>query len=175
MDFVNGKADPWGMKVNPSYKKIDAADAPSGRCSTTSSPPTESECYQQNPAPYFTQLAAPVTSLRKIAEAVLDAWPNVQTRCDRRPAPTRGRSAAIDRQGVGTRFMLGLVSLGDAERLRPARGRARDRGGKPTSARPTPRMAAAVRARRAGEDRRRARSRSTWQTVRQGRRPTPAR
>ena len=22
MDFINGKADPWGMKVNPSYKKI---------------------------------------------------------------------------------------------------------------------------------------------------------
>jgi len=32
--------------------------------------PSAPECYQQNPAPYFTQVAAPVTSLPKIAEAV---------------------------------------------------------------------------------------------------------
>jgi hypothetical protein len=116
MAFVNGKADPWGMKVNPSYKKIklpvslwpllDDFVAPSAQ-----------ECYQQNPAPYFTQIAAPVTSLRKIAEAVLDAWPNVQTKCDRATSSDPWKIGRIDRQGVGTRFMLGLVSTGDAERL----------------------------------------------------------
>ena len=81
------------------------------------------ECYQQNPAPYFTQIAAPVTSLRKIAEAVLDAWPNVQTKCDRSTATDPWKIGRVDRQGVGSRFMLGIVSVGDARRLglpRPA-------------------------------------------------------
>ena len=42
---------------------------PSGRCSTTTCRRRTTSATQQNPSPYFTQLAAPVTSLRKIAEA----------------------------------------------------------------------------------------------------------
>jgi hypothetical protein len=116
MEWINGKTDQWGMAVNPKYKKIklpvrlwpllDDYVAPS-----------EQECYVQNPAPYFTQIAAPVTSLRKIAEAVLDAWPNVQTKCDRAVSTDPWRIGRIDRQGVGTRMMLGIVSTGDARRF----------------------------------------------------------
>ncbi|MCF6377908.1 hypothetical protein L2K70_09845 [Nocardioides KLBMP 9356] len=116
MDFVNGKADPWGMKVNPSYKKIALPTAEWPLLDDFVAP-SNLECYQQNPAPYFTQLAAPVTSLRKIAEAVLDAWPNVQTKCDRATSSDPWKIGRVDRQGVGARFMLGLVSTGDAERL----------------------------------------------------------
>ncbi|GAA1915746.1 hypothetical protein [Nocardioides hwasunensis] len=116
MEWVKGKADPWGMKVNPSYRKIKlpVAEWP---LLDDYVPTTNDECRQQNPTPYFTQLAAPVNSIRKIAEAILDAWPNVQTRCDRSAVTDPWKIGRVDRQGVGTRFMFGVVSMGDAERL----------------------------------------------------------
>ena len=59
-----------------------------------------------------------MTTLRKIAEALLDAWPNVQTRCDTdiSTTPPTYKLGRVDRQPYGTRFMLGIVSLGDAAR-----------------------------------------------------------
>ena len=116
MAFVAGKADPWGMTVNPSYQKI-ALPTPEWPLLDDYVPPTNDECRLQNPSPYFTQLAAPVTSLRKIAEAILDSWPNVQTKCDRATFSDPWKIGRVDRQGVGTRFMLGVVSIGDARRL----------------------------------------------------------
>lgn len=114
--FVAGKADPWGMRVNPSYKKIEL---PTSEWPLLDDyvPPTNDECRQQNPSPYFSQLAAPVPSVRKIAEAILDAWPNVQTKCDRATTSDPWKIGRVDRQGIGTRFMLGVVSIGDARRL----------------------------------------------------------
>lgn len=114
--FVSGKVDPWGMKVNPSYRsiKLPTDEWP---LLDTYVPKTQQQCLQQITTPYFTQLAAPVTSLRKIAEAVLDGWPNVQTKCTRSTEADPWKVGRIDRQGVGARFMLGIVSLGDAERL----------------------------------------------------------
>ena len=116
MAFVNGRRDPWGMEVNPSYAKIELPTAEWPLLDDFVAP-SEQECYLQNPAPYFTQLAAPVSSLRKIAEAVLDAWPNVQTKCERSLATDPWKIGRTDRQGVGTRMMLGLVSVGDARRF----------------------------------------------------------
>ena len=115
MDFVDGKADPWGMKVNPSYKKIELP-RPEWPLLDDYIPETENTCRQNNPAVYFTQLAAPVTTLRKIAEALLDGWPNVQTRCDFDLATNSYKLGRVDRQSFGARFMLGIVSLGDVER-----------------------------------------------------------
>jgi hypothetical protein len=115
MEWVNGKADPWGMKVNPNYKKISL---PRSEWPLLDDyiPQTENTCRQNNPAVYFTQLAAPVTTMRKIAEALLDGWPNVQTRCDVDLTTGGYKVGRIDRQSYGARFMLGLVSLGDVER-----------------------------------------------------------
>ena len=115
MAFVNGKPDPWGMKVNPSYKKISLPTA-EWPLLDTYVPETENTCRQENPEVYFTQVAAPVTTLRKIAEALLDAWPNVQTRCDADLATGGFKTGRVDRQTFGARFMLGLVSLGDVDR-----------------------------------------------------------
>lgn len=118
MKFVSGKKDPWGMVVNPSYKKIDL---PTGEWPLldTYEPATNDECRQANPGVYFNQLAAPVTTLRKIADALIDAWPNVQTRCvaDLSAATKAWKVGRIDRQSYGARFMLGIVSLGDADRF----------------------------------------------------------
>ncbi len=115
--FIDGKPDPWGMVVNPSYKelKLPVSEFPM----LDDFVPTSSlQCQIQNPAPYFGQLAAPFNSLRKIAEAVLDAWPNVQTKCDGAGNATEPfKVGRVDRQGIGARFMLGIVSLGDAARF----------------------------------------------------------
>ncbi len=115
MDFMRGKPDPCGMVINPKYKDLELprADWP---LLDTYIPKTESDCRQKNPAVYFSQLAAPVTTLRKIAEALLDAWPYVATRCDFDTATGTYKIGRVDRQSFGSRFMLGIVSLGDAER-----------------------------------------------------------
>lgn len=116
MEWINGKPDQWGMRINPTYEKI-ALPVALWPLLDDFVAPSEQECYTQNPSPYFTQIAAPVTSLRKIAEAVLDAWPNVQTKCERSVVTDPWKIGRIDRQGVGTRMMLGIVSLGDARRF----------------------------------------------------------
>jgi ABC-type phosphate transport system substrate-binding protein len=115
MAFIHGKKDPWGMVVNPKYKNLamPRADIP---LLDSYIPETQSDCRQKNPAVYFNQLAAPVTTMRKIAEALLDAWPNVQTRCDFDTSTGAYKLGRVDRQSFGSRFMLGIVSLGDADR-----------------------------------------------------------
>lgn len=117
MAFIDGRPDPWGMVVNPTYKKLVL---PVGEFPMLDEfvPESPQPCLKANPAPYFGKIAAPLNSLRKIAEAVLDAWPNVQTRCDGAGTSTEPfKVGRIDRQGIGTRFMLGVVSLGDAARF----------------------------------------------------------
>ena len=81
-------------------------------------PKTGSECWETNPPTYFNLLAAPVTTLAKISTALLDGWPNVQTRCDTDASttPHTYKLGRGDRQSYGSRFMLGIVSLGDAAR-----------------------------------------------------------
>jgi hypothetical protein len=113
--FIGGKADPWGMVVNPTYKKIKlpVSEFP---LLDTFVPTSDQACQQQNPAPYFTQIAAPINSISKIAQAVLDGWPNVQTKCDRATSSDPFKVGRTERQGIGTRFMLGIVSLADAQR-----------------------------------------------------------
>lgn len=115
MDFVDGKPDPWGMKVNPSYKKIKL---PRSEWPLLDDyvPQTADPCRQNTATVYFTQIAAPVTTLRKISEALLDGWPNVQTKCDFDPTTNSYKQSRVERQGYGSRFMLGVVSLGDAAR-----------------------------------------------------------
>ncbi|WP_139981377.1 hypothetical protein [Nocardioides litoris] len=113
--FVDGKPDPWGMRVNPAYRRIELPRS-EWPLLDTFVPQTENTCRQQNPSVYFTQLAAPVTTMRKISEALLDAWPNVQTKCDYDAATKLYKLGRIDRQAFGSRFVLGVVSLGDAAR-----------------------------------------------------------
>ena len=113
--FMKGEADPWGMVVNPSYKNLELPreDWP---LLDDYIPETQNTCRQANPTVYFTSVAAPVSSIRKISEALLDAWPNVQTRCEFDQSTQQYKLGRIDRQSFGSRFMLGIVSLGDAER-----------------------------------------------------------
>lgn len=115
--FISGKADPWGMRINPSYRGI-RLPVDEWPLLDTFTPDVQQECLKQNnDTPYLTRLAAPVTSFVKIADALLDAWPYSQTKCsglgtDQFPY-VLGRA---DRQGVGARFLVGVTTLGDAER-----------------------------------------------------------
>lgn len=114
--FIAGDSDPWGMVINPTYKalRLPLDEWP---LLDTFVPTTALECQKQNPAAYLGQIAAPVNSLRKIAEAVLDAWPNVQTKCDRASSSDPFKVGRVERQGIGSRMMLGITSMGDAERF----------------------------------------------------------
>lgn len=115
MAFVDGTPDPWGMKVNPSYKGITLPTS-EWPLLDTYIPRTANECRQKHPAVYFNQLAAPVSTMSTIAQALLDAWPEVQTRCDYDLSTKTYKLGRIDPQSYGSRFMLGVVSLGDAAR-----------------------------------------------------------
>ncbi|MCO7240876.1 hypothetical protein [Aeromicrobium sp. CnD17-E] len=115
--FVEGRPDPWGMRINPAYQGI-RLPVDEWPLLDTFTPTVQQECLKQNnDTPYLTRLAAPVTSFVKIADALLDAWPYSQTKCsglgtDQFPY-VLGRA---DRQGVGARFLVGVTTLGDAER-----------------------------------------------------------
>ncbi|WP_164737982.1 hypothetical protein, partial [Xanthomonas vesicatoria] len=79
--FVDGAADPWGMKVNPSYRGLElpVAEWP---LKDTFTIETAQDCLlANNDVPYLTRLAAPVTTFAKITDALLDSWPLAQTRC----------------------------------------------------------------------------------------------
>jgi hypothetical protein len=116
--FVKGSADPWGMRVNPSYKglRLPVDEWP---LKDDYRPVTKQECVKQNnDTPYLTRLAAPVTSFAKISDALLDNWPLAQTKCSGQGTEqfpyVLGRG---DRQGIGNRFLIGVTTLGDARRF----------------------------------------------------------
>ncbi len=115
MDLIDGKPDPWGMKVNPAYRGLQLP-RDEWPLLDTYVPKTQNECRRKHPAVYFNQLAAPVSNCRTIAEALLDGWPEVQTRCDFDLSTHLYKLGRIDPQSYGSRFMLGIVSLGDVAR-----------------------------------------------------------
>ena len=138
MAFVAGEPDPWGMVVNPYYEGIDLPREEWPLLDTWVKP-TQVECEQTIRTPYLSRVAAPVGTFRVIAEAVLDAWPNVQTTCTRSLPTDPWKQGRIERQSYGYRFMLGLVTLGDAERygLRTAELRTAGTGTSATFVAPT--------------------------------------
>ena len=117
MDFIAGKADPWGMKVNPTYKNLSVPFA-EWPLLDDFTPHGSTQCQLANPSIYLNNVAAPVTTLAKISSALIDAWPNTQTRCDTdiSTTPPTYKLGRVDRQPYGNRFLLGIVSLGDAAR-----------------------------------------------------------
>ncbi|NHA00352.1 hypothetical protein G5V59_10165 [Nocardioides sp. W3-2-3] len=54
MDFIAGKPDPWGMKINPSYQGLESP-RDEWPLLDTYVPQTQNECLKQNPTVYFTQ------------------------------------------------------------------------------------------------------------------------
>ena len=128
--FMNGEADPWGMKVNPAYNLktnksgfslptdnwplLDSTEP------TDEYQPGRNDCLFADPVPFLPLVAAPTARLFNIGQDMEFALSQSQTVCVL-PSPIPGSLAgaklvATGRQAIGSRFMLGVVSLGDAAR-----------------------------------------------------------
>lgn len=122
--WLNGTPDPWGMVVNPNYKKI-ALPVSNWPVNDSYEPldvyqPGHIDCLFGNPVPYLPLVAAPVASLVALGLDMEFGIAQSQTVC-LLPSPIPGdltgaKMVAVGRQPVGFRFMLGTVSLGDAFR-----------------------------------------------------------
>jgi hypothetical protein len=122
--WLNGKPDPWGMRVNPAYRKITLPVSTWPLLDTYEPKdiyqPGLNDCLYNTPVPYLPLVAAPVQRLSQISLAMQFAIANSQTVCNQ---PLQGESAgeklvAVGRQNPGFRFMLGVTSIADAERYR---------------------------------------------------------
>ena len=117
--FLDGVPDPWGMTVNPAYRTGGSFDVPVSTwplLDTWTPQNLGQECLDQNPAPYLPKIAAPVNNFRLISMAMLFNWPNVNTACNKDISTGLWKLGRVEPQGVGNRFMLGLVTLADARR-----------------------------------------------------------
>ena len=109
-DWLDGQADPWGMRVNPLYLGIalptfawplrDNAIVKSG----------DPAC--QMPVPFLPAVAAPVASLVLSAQSVQFANSTSKVNCDSDSQPTQFKPSG--RQTPGGRFVIGLTSLSGA-------------------------------------------------------------
>jgi hypothetical protein len=114
--FIEGTADEWGMKVNPTYQALGltTGDAP------PNFPKSELHTYSVDPAnipaygslelrPYF-------GSLDETATRVLRADGNVKTAFDSRKLPAPGQYVAYPPQAIGERFSIGITDMASALR-----------------------------------------------------------
>jgi hypothetical protein len=121
--WLDGSPDPWGMKVNPNYLKLTLpvnswplldSYEPTALYETGTNP-----CLQEAPVPFLPLVASPTSRLVNISLAMQYSLANSQVVCVQ---PFAGSSVGqklnpLGRQSGGFRFMLGLVSLGDAARF----------------------------------------------------------
>lgn len=122
--WLDGKPDPWGMRVNPNYQgmklPVDTWPLLDTFEPTDEYQPGKNDCLAADPVPYLPLVAAPTAALFNIARDMEFAISQSQTTCSL-PSPIPGSTAgaklvANGRQSPGHRFMLGVVSLGDAHR-----------------------------------------------------------
>ena len=121
--WLEGTPDPWGMQVNPNYKGIElpVSSWPILDSFVLPDPGGTNICLDFNGGvPYLPLIAAPVSRLTFIAQDVQFALAQSQLVCsfttNQAGEVTTTKLTATGRQGAGQRFMLGLVSLGDAAR-----------------------------------------------------------
>ena len=123
MAFIDGKPEhdgPYTMRVNPAYRGVHLPVDSWEQRDTWQFKAAPNSCLKaqgDSMPPYMPLIANPVTSLQLAAQAMLYNWPNVGTGCTgtgtQQDPFQLGRVAP---QGMGNRFMLGLVTLGDAQR-----------------------------------------------------------
>jgi hypothetical protein len=123
MAFLHGKPEhdgPYTMRVNPAYQGMRLPVDSWPQLDTWQFKAAPNSCLKaqgDNMPPYMPLIANPVTSMQLVAQALLYNWPNVGTGCT--GTGTQSDPYQLGRvapQGMGNRFMLGLVTLGDAER-----------------------------------------------------------
>lgn len=117
--WLDGQADPWGMRVNPNYRKI-ALPVTSWPQLDTYYNPLNNECIQDGHFPILPLIAAPISDPSLVTFNMQYGITNSQINCvvpDGQPdsRDTR-RLTGLGRQDVGIRFLIGLVGNGDAIR-----------------------------------------------------------
>src|SRR5262249_37168797 len=127
--FLDGKPDPWGMVVNPGYRKIALPLAFWPLLDTFTSPEvtlyggclTPEAWHKIPPVPIGPLVASPVSSLAITAQRLQYANSNSHTKCsvlvDLGNNPVGATLAAVGRQTPGFRFMLAVTALADAQFL----------------------------------------------------------
>jgi hypothetical protein len=117
--FLDGKPDPWGMVVNPSYKGIALPTA--SWPLLDSFVPTKlyatgaNACLDNSTVPWLPLVASPVSAMATITLDLQFDVANSQINCLNGGQPNQ-KLAAVGREATGQRFVLGVTSLGDAER-----------------------------------------------------------
>ena len=120
--WLDGEPDPWGMRVNPSYRFINLPVAtwpqldtfvPRKYYRTNLNP-----CLTDNPVPFLPLIASPTIRSSSITYNIQFANSTSQTYCSE---PVPGSTAGLKlfaggRQSPGFRFVIGLTSLADAAR-----------------------------------------------------------
>jgi hypothetical protein len=119
--WLNGKPDPWGMRVNPAYKGIKLPVNRWPLLDTTEPAAlldgTSNTCYNDDPSPWMSLIADPAEELYTVALDMQYGLAQPDTVCNQPvPGSRQGETlGVVGRQVPGHQFMLGLVSLADAK------------------------------------------------------------
>jgi hypothetical protein len=125
--WLAGAPDPWGMRVNPNYAiGANEISLPTSSWPLLDQVPDSTNvnfdaahCPDLAKIPYLPLVAAPASSLAKIALAMQFSHPLSTTECvditGGLPNPVY-KPARVVREVPGIRFMIGVVSLGEANR-----------------------------------------------------------
>jgi len=130
--FLDGKPDPWGMRVNPGYLHMalpaEAWSLLDFYTPSVSFASTQSyiDCLQDvttkkvTPIPMLPLVASPLTNLALIAQkaqyAILNETITCATLFDQDQNKVGGTFRAVGRQPPGQRFMLAVTALADGPR-----------------------------------------------------------
>ena len=112
--WLDGRPDPWGMVVNPAYRGI-SLPVNSWPLLDTHQTTSANPCLAATPTPWLTLVASPIANPALIPLNLQYNVANAQTACSD-PGQPDSKLVSIGRLPVGSRFLLGLVSLADAAR-----------------------------------------------------------
>ncbi|HEX4189564.1 MAG TPA: hypothetical protein VHZ06_01110 [Marmoricola sp.] len=121
--FLDGKADPWGMVVNPSYKGISLPVYSWPLLDNFTAPPAyiqggNNPCYSYSPGPWMQLMADPTALISTIVLNMQYAISNVQLSCPNgNPEDISTLKLSTEgRQNPGHRFVMGIVPLSSVSR-----------------------------------------------------------
>ena len=115
-EWLDGQADPWGMKVNPSYKKIalPVNSWPQNDTFVLKSV-AQVPCFANTPLPWFPLVNAPVANPATVTLNMQFGLSNSQIICKDAGQPNQ-KLVSIGKVPPGRRAMFGVVSVADAMR-----------------------------------------------------------
>ncbi|MCW2498180.1 hypothetical protein [Jatrophihabitans sp.] len=121
--WLNGKPDPWGMVVNPRYKDIALPVSAWPLLDTYLLPKSYiksdvNACYTNSPSPWLSLIANPTALLANIAQDMQFSLSNVEIDCPTGDLsdPSTLKMQTQGRQATGSRFLIGITSLGEVSR-----------------------------------------------------------